>query len=180
MKKLNLGSGSDIKEGWVNLDSHHLPGVDVVHVIGKKPLPFKKGEFDYILCQDILEHVDFIPVLKDLHRILAPGGVLKIRVPHFTSRYAYSDPTHIRYFASDTFRFFVKNDAKPYYAERAYYFDFHFSDIQVKITFDKHKVLFYNDLIEKLVNQSRKMQVFYESSFLRMFPAANLEITLKK
>ena len=85
MKKLNLGSGKDIKQGWVNLDSAKLPGVDVVHDIEKLPLPFKDSEFDEILCQDVLEHIEYIPILKDIHRILKMGGKLKIRVPHFTN-----------------------------------------------------------------------------------------------
>ena len=28
--KLHLGAGAEIKEGWVNLDSRDLPGIDVV------------------------------------------------------------------------------------------------------------------------------------------------------
>lgn len=33
MKKLNLGLGTDIREGWINLDRSALPGVNVVHDI---------------------------------------------------------------------------------------------------------------------------------------------------
>ena len=37
-QKLNLGCGTEIKKGWVNLDSVALAGVDVVHDIEKLPL----------------------------------------------------------------------------------------------------------------------------------------------
>ncbi|MBX4210680.1 class I SAM-dependent methyltransferase, partial [Candidatus Parcubacteria bacterium] len=107
MPKLNLGSGTDIRAGWVNLDSAKLPGVDVVHDIQKLPLPFKDGEFDIILCRDILQHVDYTPILKDLYRILRPGGKLIIRVPHFTSKNNVIDPTHRSTFSVRTFDFFV-------------------------------------------------------------------------
>src|SRR3989344_2394548 len=103
MKKLNLGSGRDIKKGYINLDLHKLDGVDVVWDIEKLPLPFKDGEFDEILCQDILEHVEYIPVLRELHRILKPRGRLLNRVPHFTSRNNFGDPTHRRMFSIKTF-----------------------------------------------------------------------------
>jgi len=73
-KKLNLGSGADIRTGWVNLDIGNITGVDIVHDIEKLPLPFDDDRFEEILCNDILEHINYIPVLKDVHRILAPGG----------------------------------------------------------------------------------------------------------
>ena len=107
-KKLNLGSGSDTKDGWVNLNIVALPGIDVVHDIEKLPLPFEKDTFDEIVAQDILEHVDYVPVLKDLHRILADGGKLHIRVPHYTSRNNYTDPTHKKRFSVSTFDYFAK------------------------------------------------------------------------
>ena len=109
MKKLNLGSGKDIKDGWVNLDSAKLPGVDIVHDIEKLPLPFGDNEFNEILCQDILEHIEYIPVLKDIHRILKKGGKLTIRVPHFTSKSNFIDPTHKKRFSIYTFEMFCKN-----------------------------------------------------------------------
>jgi hypothetical protein len=35
LKKLNLGSGADIRTGWVNLDIGNITGVDIVHDIEK-------------------------------------------------------------------------------------------------------------------------------------------------
>ena len=43
MKKLNLGCGTDIKKGYINLDVAKLDGVDVVHDINRLPLPFKEN-----------------------------------------------------------------------------------------------------------------------------------------
>ncbi|MBX4210341.1 class I SAM-dependent methyltransferase [Candidatus Parcubacteria bacterium] len=179
MPKLNLGSGTDIRAGWVNLDSAKLPGVDVVHDIQKLPLPFKDGEFDVMLCRDILQHVDYTPILKDLYRILRPGGKLIIRVPHFTSKNNVIDPTHRSTFSVRTFDFFVRNA----YKKRYYYFDFAFSKIElVKITFEHgSRIFFYNRLISLIVNMSRKSQDFYESTgFSRLFPAMNIEAVLIK
>ena len=185
-KKLNLGCGTDIRTGYVNLDNHNLPGVDVVHNIEKLPLPFKKEEFDEILCQDILEHTsDYAPLLKELHRILKPGGKLVIRVPNFTSRNNFVDPTHKRLFSVGSFEFFVTDSRINKEKGRAYYFDFHFSVIaRARITFEKHMQIIRtinNYLIEPLVNRSRKAQDFYEATgFSRIFPAQNIEIVLVK
>lgn len=185
-KRLNVGCGRDIREGWINLDSARLPGVDVVHDIEKLPLPFGNGEFDEILCNDVLEHVEYILVLKDLHRILKTGGKLTIRVPHFTSRNNYIDPTHKKQFSINTFDFFVKNmptQNSHLKKERSYYFDFAFDRVAIRrITFEKSsRIFFYNKLVEPIINSFPKMQEFYESSFLAWdFPAMNIEIELIK
>ena len=84
--KLNLGCGGDIRKGWINLDFTEGEGVDIVHDLNILPLPFEDEKFEYVLCQDILEHVDFIPLIDDIYRILKIKGNLRIRVPHFISK----------------------------------------------------------------------------------------------
>lgn len=177
MKKLNLGCGSDIREGWTNLDIAAIDGVDIVHDINTLPLPFGDDEFDYILAQDILEHLEYIPLLEDLYRILKSGASLEIRVPHFTSRYNFNDPTHKKMFSSKTMDFFVTGAPDG----REYYFDFHFSEnASTFIEFEKG-VFFWNYLIEPLINISKRTRVFYEASFLSgLFPAGNIIVKLKK
>jgi ubiquinone/menaquinone biosynthesis C-methylase UbiE len=170
-KRLNLGSGTDIRAGWVNLDRSALPGVDVVHDIEHLPLPFSDESFDYVLCQDVLEHIDYVPLLRDIWRIMRTGASLHIRVPHFTSSNAYGDPTHKRFFNSDTFGFFVVDNS------RSYYFDFYFARMDaLRIHFGPRAYL----LLDWFVNLSRWTQVFYEASPLRVFPASNVEVTLVK
>lgn len=179
--KLNIGCGTHILQGWVNLDISPLPGVDVVHNIEVLPLPFSDGQFDEILCQDVLEHIDYIPVLRDLHRVLRAGGTLTIRVPHFTSKHNFIDPTHKKMFSINTFDFFVRDTFQQ--AGRGYYFDFSFSRCaKAQITFERGSFFFApNILIEKWMNISPRVQKFYESTYLsRLFPACNIEVVLVK
>jgi SAM-dependent methyltransferase len=55
-------------------------------------LPFDAASFDRALCLDVLEHLplgDQLPALRELHRILVPGGELLLSVPnlaHLQSR----------------------------------------------------------------------------------------------
>jgi glycosyltransferase involved in cell wall biosynthesis len=76
-----------------------LPGVTLVHDLAHLPLPFSAGRLDRILCQDVLEHVDIVSTMRELHRLLSLGGILEIRVPHFTSAQTYTDATHLRGFS---------------------------------------------------------------------------------
>lgn len=175
-KRLNLGCGRIIRKGWINVDSVALDGVDMVYDIQKVPLPFETDWFVEIRCDNILEHLDYIPVLKDLYRILQPGGKLSVRVPHFTSRTNYSDPTHKKLFSISTFNFFVHSHPKNYY------FDFGFQAIQdKKISFYKKGIFWPNRLLEPLFNLTPSVQIFYERSCLcRLFPANDIRVVLIK
>jgi SAM-dependent methyltransferase len=177
--RLNLGCGTDIREGFVNLDAAALPGVDVVHDLDVLPLPFEDGAFREIVCQDVLEHVDLVGVLRECHRILAPGGAVHVRSPHFTSAAAHVDPTHRRAFSVETLDFFAASGRFP---ERGYYFDFAFSQVSsARIVFHRYRWQPWNYLVEPLVNASPAAQRYYEGTFLaRLFPSANVEVTLVK
>ena len=46
-------------------------------------LPYERGAFDVVLCHHVMEHVeDDLRVLKECHRVLAPGGLLLLGIPH--------------------------------------------------------------------------------------------------
>lgn len=86
MKRLNVGSGDDIRpadDGWVNADIRDLPGVDLVCDVGS--IPVGDEEFDLVLAQDVLEHIApsrTREVLREWRRVLKPGGGLEIRIPN--------------------------------------------------------------------------------------------------
>jgi SAM-dependent methyltransferase len=175
LTNLNLGCGTDIREDCINLDRSPLTGVDIVHDLAELPLPFPTARFGLIICQDVLEHVDIVPMMRELHRILSPGGILEVRVPHFTSPSSYSDPTHLRAFSIETFDFFCAA------VDRDYYFDFAFSDLlERSIKFTKGRSYVLNYAIERLVNISPRMQLYYERSLLRVFPAINIHVRMMK
>ena len=45
-------------------------------------LPFEDGRFDRVLCCDVLEHIDDDrSAMRELLRVLAPGGIAWVRVP---------------------------------------------------------------------------------------------------
>jgi 2-polyprenyl-3-methyl-5-hydroxy-6-metoxy-1,4-benzoquinol methylase len=48
-----------------------------------RDLPLPGGRFDLIVCFEVIEHVeDPEPVLRELKRVLAPGGVLAVSTPN--------------------------------------------------------------------------------------------------
>lgn len=86
MKKLNVGCGSDIREGWSNLDTHKTHGANVVfdlnNIYKGKKMPFKDNTFDYILARAVLHiFMNPVPILNELVRICKKGGEIEIKTP---------------------------------------------------------------------------------------------------
>lgn len=93
---LNLGSGTHNVPGWVNVDLwgwHAAWGVhpDVVWDL-RRPLPLPDGSVEGISMEHVLEHLPAdvgLSAVEQCHRLLRPGGVLRLSVPDF-GRYARS------------------------------------------------------------------------------------------
>ncbi|MCK9272046.1 class I SAM-dependent methyltransferase [Candidatus Gracilibacteria bacterium] len=106
--KLNMGCGMDIKDGYLNVDSINLPGVEKVYDFEIFPYPFEDSTFDEIYCSHILEHMsDLGKVMEEFTRIGKNGCQIKIKVPFFASPNAYGDYTHKRSFNTNTFKYFT-------------------------------------------------------------------------
>lgn len=106
LKKLNLGSGEFLKEGFVNVDFYSVSNPDVVHNLDEFPYPFEDNEFDHIEADHVLEHLHHpFKVMKELHRIGKPGATIIIRVPHFSRGFTHAD--HKRGFDA-TFPFYFQ------------------------------------------------------------------------
>lgn len=157
--RLNLGSGSRPLHGYVNVDLVKMDGVDVVHNLDEFPWPWKDASVDHIEMHQVLEHLsDHNRAMREIHRILRPGGTANLSVPHFTWEYAFHDPTHKSFWGMQTFH---------YYVNRGGYFDFAFSRVKVRLEFAKRRA-FYNRFIEWIANRWPEV---YEHTPLRMFPA---------
>jgi SAM-dependent methyltransferase len=84
-EKLNVGCGLYPKSGYINVDCIPTPQVDVVHDLDVVPWPFENDRFAVVEMDHVLEHLREVrPVMAELFRILRPGGVVEIRVPHFS------------------------------------------------------------------------------------------------
>ena len=107
-RKLDIGCGGAKLPGYVGMDVFPLPGIDVIHSFDDLPYPFADDSFDEVKCYNALEHVaDFVATVAEIHRILRPGGVLKVLCPHYSGPDAYRDPTHRTFFAWTTFDMFT-------------------------------------------------------------------------
>ena len=104
--RLNLGSGERPKPDFINVDNIRFPGTTVVADL-EEPLPFKSGVVEYIYLSHVLEHLkDRMVFLAEANRVLEPGGIVEIIVPHKSSSLAHH-LDHYTYYAWATFTQFV-------------------------------------------------------------------------
>jgi ubiquinone/menaquinone biosynthesis C-methylase UbiE len=171
--KLNLGCGTDIKEGFVNLDVFKFKGVDIVHDLNKFPFPFPDNSFSYVLISHVLEHVeDPVKVVEEVWRIAKNDAIIEIGVPYFSGLNAVGDPTHKHFFAAKTFDFFERGKL----GENNYF------EVSKKINFKiiKREIIFSNNKLLKVVNPLVNLnQKFYERFLAYIFPSQILEVALK-
>ena len=91
--QLNLGCGSLLSPGFVNVDARKTVATDAVADVRK--LPFRASSADHIQALCLLEHLtDPYEVLDEIHRILKPGGTAALRVPNIGTYSAHLDTTH--------------------------------------------------------------------------------------
>jgi predicted SAM-dependent methyltransferase len=88
---VNIGCGYRPLSGWINLDRARGPDVQVTWDI-RRGLPFHSGTCSAIFGEHLIEHlskVDGDRFLKECHRVLQQGGVLRLSTPD-TARYLKS------------------------------------------------------------------------------------------
>src|SRR5258708_2899027 len=83
--KLHLGCGSKYFEGFYHIDAIKYPHVDCQGFVDRLDY-LANNSVELIYASHVLEHfgrneVDY--VLREWHRVLQPGGVLRLAVPDF-------------------------------------------------------------------------------------------------
>lgn len=104
---LDLGSGHGRPAGYLGVDSRPGDGVDLVARL-PEPLDLPDGSVGVIRAVDFLEHVpQKVELANELHRLLAPGGMLLTRTPSTDGRGAFQDPTHTAYYNENSFWYYT-------------------------------------------------------------------------
>jgi predicted SAM-dependent methyltransferase len=84
--KLNIGCGTDYKKGWINIDNNSDNNIEKLDLNWdlRNSLPFANNSVDFVFNEHFIEHLTIEEgqtVIKDLMRVLKPGGVMRIAMP---------------------------------------------------------------------------------------------------
>jgi predicted SAM-dependent methyltransferase len=99
-RRVHLGAGDHRLRGWINVDV--VRGAADVLADLTAPLPFRDGSIDLLHSEDLLEHLDYESgkrLLAECHRVLRPGGVLRVLTPDLRALvervYLQRETTHL-------------------------------------------------------------------------------------
>jgi SAM-dependent methyltransferase len=90
---INLGCGGFPLKGFINVDINKDTAADIISDLNHFPYPFKDEASNLIIIEHALEHLNEpLVAIKEIYRILMPGGKLIVKVPHFSR--GFTHPGH--------------------------------------------------------------------------------------
>lgn len=155
MRILDVGCGVNKYPGSIGIDINRSTAADVICDLDRFPYPFCGAAFDQIRVIHVIEHLsDVIRAMEEFHRLVRPGGRVRIETPHYTDFSSFCDPTHKHHLNSFSFRYFGANDAGF-----GYYTTAKFREISVRVRL----LSFWKWLgFEILVNAFPRFRRFWE------------------
>jgi SAM-dependent methyltransferase len=120
---VNLGCGGRKKPGQIGIDRYRDSHADIIAELAEG-IPLADGSADEVVAEHVLEHVpDLVRLMEEIHRVLVPGGVLRLEVPYFAHPDAFRDPTHVRFFTWGSLDYFVVGMKPAVYSGVSYEYD---------------------------------------------------------
>lgn len=83
VRKLQLGAGTNILEGWLNTDLSPS-SASVCYLDTTRRFPFADESFEYVFSEHHIEHITYkegLFTLRECYRVLRPGGIIRLATP---------------------------------------------------------------------------------------------------
>jgi predicted SAM-dependent methyltransferase len=171
--KLNLGSYKDMfYYGWLNCDILDLAEFAQSQAycfmqmdVTKTPWPLRDGEVDLIFSSHLIEHLtrdEGRLFLNECHRVMKPGGVIRISVPDLqliAKDYVEGHINEYRYVNVGVER--ASDDAEAFY----------------ELLLRNHKTVYDDDSLTKLLQEAGFKEVHRVSAFDSRSPAMKTQTT---
>ena len=111
LMKIELGGRFHAREGYTTID---LKDADLIFDLQKK-WKLEDSSVYVIRANDIFEHLkDPIFTMKEVSRVLVPGGILLCSVPSTDGRGAWQDPTHVSFWNENSFKYYTDKELAQY------------------------------------------------------------------
>ena len=180
---IELGCGPNKASGVIGVDKFRDKNVDIVADI-EEGLPFlPDSSVDELFSKHVLEHIENLgQLIREIYRVLKPGGIHRAIVPHFSNPYFYSDYTHRRFFGLYSFDYFADQGSKLRRKVPGFYNELQFHITRRYLRFYSQRPLlnYKRRILSKWVNRSSSAQERYEESWCYHFPCQEIHFEMKK
>ena len=182
--RLEIGCGPNPhRPGYITVDLLELDCVQIQGDVFELLARLNPGTVSAVYASHFIEHVPDLAALMDaLARVCKPGALIEFTVPHFSSPFFYSDPTHKTFFGLYTFSYIARNKCGlrrqvPLYG-RTPAFDL----VRAELVFKSYPPNYIRHgmkkLMEKLVNLGNWTKEFYEEILTWIFPCYEIRFRL--
>jgi O-antigen biosynthesis protein len=111
LEKIDLGGRLACPEGYKSVD---LKDADIIANLENR-WPFAANSVGVVRAYDVFEHLrNPVHTMKELYRVLAPGGYAFIQVPSTDGRGAFQDPTHVSFWNENSFLYYINQNWAQY------------------------------------------------------------------
>lgn len=111
LRTIDLGGRLNSYKPYESVD---IKDADILTDLNTK-WPFEDSSVGVVRAFDVFEHLkDPIFTMKELSRVLIPGGYAFIQVPSTDGRGAFQDPTHISYWNENSFLYYTNENWSKY------------------------------------------------------------------
>ena len=111
LKKIDLCGGFNKPEGYISIDKFNG---DITADLNEG-IPLPDNSCGIVRAFDALEHLkDKQFIMSEIHRVLAPGGLLMSMTPSTDGRGAFQDPTHINFWNQNSFWYWTRPKIMKY------------------------------------------------------------------
>ncbi len=105
LTKIDLCGGFNKPKGYVSIDKENGDMIYDLNI----GIPLKDNTVGIIRAFDALEHIkDQQQIMSEIHRVLAPGGMLISQTPSTDGRGAWQDPTHVSFWNQNSFYYWTR------------------------------------------------------------------------
>jgi predicted SAM-dependent methyltransferase len=180
---IELGCGPNKVVGAIGIDKIQDENVDIIADI-ENGLPFlPDNSVDELVSKHLLEHIENLDqLIKEIYRVLKPGGIHRAIVPHFSNPYFYSDYTHRRFFGLYTFDYFSDETSKLKRKVPNFYnkIQFHITKRYLRFYSLRPILNLFRRIYSRWVNRSPSAQECYEESWCYHFPCQEIHFEMTK
>jgi len=170
--RLNLGSGNEYRQNWVNIDVDPKWKSDILWDI-EKGIPLEDSSIEEVFIKHVLEHIDprkFSFVMSELARVCKNNAKIIIYCPYFSCSITYKTIDHI---SAISYYTFDKIPQTKLVCKRLYFFRKSFGYSNWAVNF---LVKILNPIFSFLPNI---FPLIYERFLCWICPVEEIKVTLK-